>query len=188
MIYIQRLEYDESKNLIRLHVYTEAEFKITSIVAQDIYGTQTIDLSNKLSNSNKEVLEFNTDDLDLSQPLWIFRIKSNEEIYGNKLAVVGNLYKYHKCVLKKLLSITVKNCKIEYNQECDECNSLVLYAHTLLETLKDTIQYGLYDEAKKVIMTLDEICQDCTNCGDNSDIKLTEGISIGTFNNTITVL
>lgn len=188
MIYIQRLEYDEIKNLIRLHVYTEAEYKITSIVAQDIYGTQMIDLSDKLSNSNKEVLEFDSNILDFNKPVWIFRITSTEPKYGTKLGVIGNLYKYHKCVLKKILSISIKNCKLIYNQNCDDCNELILYTHTLLQTLKDTIQYGLYEEAKKILLSLDEICQDCTDCGNYSDIKLTEGISIGTFNNTVTVL
>lgn len=202
MISINLLQIDEFAEKINVDVNTTTGNNITKVYvwSSDTFKdyTKAIDLSSLIDGSdNTESFSiFAQEHLGVEKitGLWFVEFESNEEVIPDDcidnsntgLGVVANLIPYHECLLNKLLAIEVDDCKPVINDGCDECSGNIYYLNTLVTTLKDAIQFGYYEEAIRIIKTLDDLCDICHTCPDYGDTLLINGLGFSTVNNSLT--
>lgn len=202
MISINLLQIDEFAEKINVDVNTTSGNKITKVYvwSSDTFKdySKAIDLSSLIDGSdNTESFSiFAQEHLGVEKivGLWFVEFESDEEIIPDNcidnsntgLGVVANLIPYHECVLNKLLAIEVDDCKPVINDGCDECSGNIYYINTLVTTLKDAIQFGYYEEAIRIIKTLDDLCDVCHTCPGYGDTLLINGLGFSTINNSLT--
>jgi hypothetical protein len=117
-----------------------------------------------------------------------FEVYSDEAVSeeSSVIGIVTNFLPYHECMLDKVLSITIKNCEIS-NDECGEKKE-VLFISTVLDTLYDTMNFGLYEEAIQIIDTLNDLCEVCAVCPDLGEDLTGTGFGYKTVDNIITLV
>ena len=116
---------------------------------------------------------------------WAVEFTSSEATTAEepKEGIAVNLLPYYECVIDKSLAVKVSDCKI-VKSECGKVDTL-LFANTLLDTVHDTLIFGLYNESIKILKILDCMCEICTSCPDLVDTLSQTGYSYKTVNNIL---
>lgn len=174
MIIIDTLKIDSVAESITIDVKTDVGNLITkvSVWNTDTYKdpTKVIDLSSLLLNtSEKENLTISAQDLNVEKitGIWFIEFESNAPLNTDgspdtSLGVVANLIQYYEYVLSGLLKIgsDIASCT---NEECSSNRENLFYVDALLNTLKDAIRFGYYEESIKMINNLDDLCNICNS-------------------------
>jgi len=166
------------------NVFTEMVFWDSSTYKNP---AKSIDLTSLLNGAvQNEILVINASDVNLSRfdGLFFVELTNNEATPSVQMGIVANLVPYHECMLDKSLAVKVVNCEIK-QPTCGN-DSPVLFVSTLIESLNTAIIFSLFDEAIKMVETLDELCMKCSSCPDLGDALLLEGYGYRTVNNSVT--
>lgn len=159
--------------------------------------SQAVNLSHLLGGTDEtESLVISSAELGVERitGLWAIEFSSSASpefrgpqplIEDPQLGIVANLIPYYECVLDKAQRVAVKNCQV-VKTECGNSDSLLL-ASTLLDTLKDTLVFGLIDETVQILKTLNELCEVCTICPDYGQELVHAGYAYKTIDNVITI-
>jgi len=97
--------------------------------------------------------------------------------------MVANLVGYYECLLEKGLSIVVKDCSIQ-RDNCGNTDSLI-FTSTLVDMLRQTLTFSLFEEAMRIAKALDEVCDICSGCPDYSSGLSNIGYGFKTVDNVI---
>jgi len=196
MINLNSITIDQFSSKIDVDVSTDVGNLFTKVLlwkSKDFKkSSKVIDLSQLLQKTNNiESFAISAQDIEMKNVTGLFFIEffTDEVIVPEdcvknsnvSLAVVANLLPYKECVLSKTLSLDIKGCGT------GGCESVTLIS-TLLSTLQTTIKYGFYEEAVKIIESLDELCTDCDNCPDYKNTLLINEEGFGTVNNAIILI
>jgi hypothetical protein len=118
---------------------------------------------------------------------WAVEFYSSEvttpETFQEGVAI--NLLPYYECILDKTLEVVLQGCTTVKNV-CGEKDTL-LFASTILETVHNTIVFGLNEETIKILESLDCLCEVCTVCPDLGASLNQAGYSYKTVNNVVTL-
>lgn len=106
---------------------------------------------------------------------------------NRRIAVAANLISYHECLLNKVLSADINGCK-QKKSNCVECEQNMLYIQVLISSLYSAIRFGFYEEAIRILETLNEMCEICNTCPPYGDTKLINGYGFGTVNNSVILM
>lgn len=202
MVSINTLQIDTFAEKIDVDVSTTSGNTITNVYvwkSEDFKDySKAIDLSSLLEGTDEteSFAIFAQEHLNVEKitGLWFIEFQSDEDIVpddcsnnsNTAIGVVANLIPYHECVLNKLLSIEVDDCKPVVEDNCDECSGNIYYINTLLTALNEAIRFGYYEEAIRIIKNLDDLCDVCHTCPDYGDTLLINGLGFATINNSIT--
>ena len=155
-----------------------------------------IDLSDKLpTNTHIIDIDITINDLELEtiEGLYFIELRSNEDVVEDNsnfgFGLVANYTKYQVYLIDKLLSIEIPKCK-DKSSSCEECNSYdnLVLINMLFSSLQSATQMGYYDEAIKIIKTIDELIEICHDCPNYEDTLLRNGFGFGMLNNDIVVI
>jgi len=168
MIIIDTLKIDSIAENITIDVKTDVGSLITKI---SVWNTETyknptevIDLSSLLLNTSEiENLVITAQELSVEKitGIWFIEFESNviqeDGSTDTALGVVANLIQYYEYVLSGLIEMgsDIVSCT---SAECGKSKENLFYVDALLNTLKDAIRFGYYEESIKMINNLDDLC------------------------------
>lgn len=195
MININLLKINSSQNEINVEVSTSIGNKFTKIYLWENNNykdyAKAIDVSNLIQGtSNVEVISIPSSVLDREffTGIYILEFTTDENNDNIKEGVVANLIQYFECLINKTLKLNIKNCKIEYNSDCDDCDAKsLLMINTLINSIKISLQLGYYREAITIMYKLDSICGTCSECDEITDNIFTGQDSVSILNNIIII-
>lgn len=201
MINITKLQIDVLADKIEVDISTSTGNTIEKVYiweSKDFKDySKVVDLSDLLKkDSENEVFSiFAKEHLNREKitGLWFLEFTSSETVEPDSCSVnsnmaiglVSNIIPYYECILNKLMKINITDCKPVINN-CDNCTENLYYVNALLNTLQLAIKEGHYEEAIKIVNTLDEVCEVCHSCPSYSDTLLINGLGFGVINNSIT--
>jgi hypothetical protein len=186
MININILRFNEDFDNIDVSVSTTPGNKIVKVLfwTADTFKnyTEAIDLSYLLSGID-ETEDFSVPlsavNVDEFNDLFFLEFYSDDSesnyysdchIINQITGVVGNLTKYHDCLIDKVLSIDIDNCSIANDVKCsevvDKCDNNIYYLNALLNNVYRALKCGYFDEAVKLLNKIKEMTDDCCNCCD----------------------
>lgn len=183
MVRINRIEKNQTGNAVLIELTCDDSVSVRHITVSDIYDLN--EKSTKIPFTYRDTtyhIEIPMSDISLNVPIYKVTVES---IDGKTYGYFGNLTKYYNCILDRITSLDIENCRIKYNAECDECNSLVLYTHTIYDTLKVNLMLKKHDNIKLLVEMLDELCESCYDCNTNNNYDYFNLFFISMSNNEV---
>lgn len=166
----------------------------------DTYGTNRYIDAKKFPASsrypNKMDLMVPAEVLGMKKISGIFFLTLVYENQNKEFLVTSNFFKYHRCLLDRVLALgEFKNCK-PVNSGCKDCTDNAVMIHTLLDSLYKALHQHMFTEAIFIMKNLDEMCEICHKCNDMDNVGVLPSIPgfstndfahSGDYSNTYTV-
>lgn len=195
MININSVVIDEFSNSIKISISAPNLTEVLFWKQEDFQDySKAIDVSHLIPTNNNDIYIFtiSKSDVNLESFNGLFFLEfvsgdSSSNDYSRKIAIAANLISYHECLLDKVLSTDIVGCK-QKKSNCVECEEDMIYTQVLLSSLNTSIRFGFFEEAIKILKTLDEMCEICHTCPPYENVKLINGYGFGTVNNSIILL
>lgn len=175
MINIKNFEIvDEGQNLM-IDLETNLNFIITSVKLWSMNtfkdDSLAIDLNYKLEQiNNKESFTVSASEISVSnfEDIYFIEVLGNynsEECENCRYPALGityNLGAYYKCLMNYILD----NSKLECFDLEDLNTNIVITINLLIDSVKNSIEIGLYNEAILMIQQLKKLCsiKKCNDC------------------------
>lgn len=188
------VEVPDGNFITQVLLWTEDTFKDIS---------KALDLSSLLSGTdNREIFSITLEDIGITEFDGIYFVEFTSDEPENlsecsdckdnvALGITTDFTKYHECILEKTLNVVLNPkdslfsdsvCGVSYNKD-------LVNASILLEGVYTALKFGWYQEAIKLLSSLEFYCDTgCKSCQSFSDTILQNGLGFGTIDNSIVLL
>ena len=193
MITINSLRIDTTGENILIDAVTDVGNVFTQLLLwnEDTYNdpAQAIDLSALIDGTDEtETITINgTTDLQTQylRGVWFVQLTSDSATENVQLGVAANLYDLYECILRRLATINIDECRPVQEDGCGECEGNVFYMDLLLNNIGKMLEFGFYAEAAKTVKELEELCEICPTCPDFENPVIANGSGYATANNIV---